>query len=203
MPADKSIVSRLFAPLLYLNLAAMLGGAAWLVSLNQDGPLWMPFIAALFSFFIIPVFSIPAGIFSHLMTVFRAAGRKSGERAMMFCSVGYLIVLIAAWCALMFWYVTHAIAPFAIRAGLLWAAGVSISPLLWWSSTDKTNVFVTVMVEAAEIGVCALCALQLEMPRLITLWEGFAVMACVVTVLTAGRMAYEEKFLKKPDAAGV
>ncbi len=180
-------------------MAALIVSAAWLVSLSLDDVLFIPFILAVLSPLFIPLLAIPAGIFSHFMVAYAAAGQRKKERVMLFCSFGYLVALIAVWCALMFNFVVHRIPISAAKPGLLWAEAVSVSPLLWWANNDRKNVLTMVMVLAAQAGIIVLCGALLAMPVPVSFWRVFFLIGGTVTAVTAGRMFYEEKFLRKPD----
>ncbi len=201
MSSGKNVLSRFFLSLFYLNMAAMVAGAAWLVSLSLVGVLSIPFIVAILSPLFLPLLAVPAGIFSHFMVAYASAGQRTKERVMLFCTFGYLVALIAAWCALLFNFVVQRVPVAAAQPGLLWAAAVSISPLLWWANNDRKNVLTMVMVLAAQAGIIALCVALLATPFLVTFWRVFFLIGGTVTAVTAGRMFYEEKFMRKPDNA--
>ena len=183
-------------PLLGVNLAGLAAAALMLVSQGQAQVIWLGFIMLAFSPFIIPILLIPAGIFSHFMTVYAAAGKASRERLMFILSLGYSILFLTFWCTGIFNYVTHSVAPQALRDGVLWAGAAALAPLLWWSSRDAGNTFVMMMVEMAQVAMIALSAVRLLVGES-SFWTSFCAFGGFLVLVAAGQSLYEKKFMDK------
>ena len=117
---------------------------------------------------------------------------------MFLSSLAYLILFLTLWCAGLFEYITHSVAPFALYAGLLWACTAAVSPLLWWSSRDRDNLFIMTMVEGAQAAIIVLSIVRLAFGES-SFWSSFAVLGGIIGLLTAAQVIYEEKFLKKME----
>ncbi len=199
MQALKNIVSRLLIPLLTLNLAGLAAAALWLVSYSQWQVIWIGFMMLLFSSNIIPLFLIPAGVFSHFMNLYRAAQRPQKEKTMFFLSVAYILLFLTFWCTGIFEYVTYSVLPRAAGAGVLWACTAALTPLLWWSSRDRDNIFIMLMVEGAQLAMIAVVAARL-LAGVTSFWTYFAVFGTVMAAIAATQAVYEKNFMNKAEA---
>lgn len=161
MPSLKSIVTGLQKPLFALNLAGMAVSAAWLTSVGQWQVMWLGVAMLLFSPMIIPLLLMPAGIFSHFMSVYRSVNNHKRERLMFVLSLAYIILFLALWCTGIFDYVAQNVAPQAAQPAALWSCAAAIAPLLWWSSRDMNNTFILLLVQVTELGMIGLSAVWL------------------------------------------
>lgn len=183
-------------PLLTLNLAGLALAALWLGVQSQWQVVWLGFVMLIFSPYIIPTLLIPAGIFSHFIGVYNAQQQPDKERMMFILSLSYIILFMTFWCVGVFEYVTHSVQPKALLAGLLWASTAALEPLLWWSSRDRSNIFIMTMVEAAQLAILALAAIRL-MTGASSFWLSFAEFGAIMAVVAAGQAIYEDKFMNK------
>ena len=183
-------------PLLYLNLAGLAAGAVWLGMQGQWQVIWIGFIMIFFSPYVIPILVMPAGIFSHFMALYHAKQRAERERAMFFMSLASIVLFLTFWCTGVFEYVTHSVTSSAMGAGLLWACASALTPLLWWSSRDRANIFIITMVEVTQIAVIVLCATRLLLGQS-AYWPSFAICCSIITAAAVAQAIYEEKFMNK------
>jgi hypothetical protein len=191
----KSIVTRFHKPLFAINLAMLAVSAAWLSDFSQWQVMWIGVVMLLFSPMIIPLILLPAGIFSHFMTVYHAMNDPRRERHMFVLSLGYIILFLALWCAGIFDYVMQNVSPRAAEPAVLWADAAAMAPLLWWSSRDTNNIFILLLVQSAQLGVIGLAAVWLwhgPIPFGL-MFPGFTVyLAAVATV----QGLYEKRLVK-------
>lgn len=186
-------------PLLGINLAGLALAALWLVSLGQMQVIWIGLMMLFFSPVIIPLILIPAGVFSHFMSLYQAAKRADRERLMLLLSLGYIILFLAFWCTGIFEYVTHSIAPHATAAGVLWASTAALVPLLWWSRRDAENVFIMMMVEMTQVAMIAVSVLRLFRGES-SFWMTFGILAGFLAFVAAMQSVYEKKFMNRSGA---
>jgi len=161
VPSLKIIVTRLHKPLFALNLAGLAVGGAWLSNFSQWQVMWLGVGMLLFSPMVIPLILMPAGIFSHFLSVYHAHNNRRLERRMFVLSLGYIILFLALWCAGIFNYVLQNVSPRAVEPAVLWAGAAAMAPLLWWSSRDTNNLFILLLVQAAQLGVIGLAIVWL------------------------------------------
>lgn len=196
MPSLKKIVSAVLSPLLYLNLAGMTAAALWLGVLGQWQVMGIGVMMVFFSPYIIPLLLLPAGFFSRLMVLFGQMQKPGVERAMLACSLGYIVAFMTFWCTYIFDLVTHAVVPAAAFAAMLFANAAAVGPLLWWVSKDRENIFIITMVEMTQVGMLALLALRLLQGNT-TFWPTFAIFAALLALVAGAQLLYEKRALKK------
>lgn len=197
----KKITSAILHPLFYANLAAMGFGALWLVTLGQWQVMGFGTIMVFLSPYILPLLMMPAGVFSNFMVRYQNNGNKSRERVMFACSLGYILAFLAAWCAFVFGRVLQGVAPHAEMAGLVWAASLTIGPLLWWVGKDTNNVFMISMVEVAQLAVLALVVLRVVTEE--TAFDVFfAVVSAFLLAATLAQLLYDEVTTRKGKSGG-
>lgn len=191
----KSIVTRLHKPLFALNLAMLAVSAAWLSNFSQWQVMWLGVAMLLVSPMIIPLILLPAGIFSHFMTVYHATKNQRLERRMFVLSLGYIILFLALWCAAIFDYVTQSVASAAVEPAVLWAGAAAMAPLFWWSSRDLSNIFVLLLVQSAQVGIIGLALIWLLHGPVSfgLMFPGFAVF---LAAIAAAQGLYEKRVVK-------
>lgn len=180
----RAFLLALYRPLVFLNLAALLAGAAWVAMSAQWRAIGAVFALLVFSPYIIPVLLMPSGIFSHFMSQARQQGRTRRERVFFVLSLGYVLVFLAGWSALIFTYLAGGIAS---GAGLLLGAGAAMLPLLRWISADKDNLFIWGLVALTQLALLLLAALQL-----VGGWA-FALVFGLLALAAAAQGIYEKK----------
>jgi len=193
----RRVVSFLFMPLLYINLAGLAAGTVWLAALSQWQFIGFSVIIVFFSPQIIPVVLMPAGVFSHFMNRYQDAGRQGKTQAMFILSVAYILLFMTLWCVGVFGYAMGSAGPATRWAVLLWASTAAVLPLFLWSSHDRSNIFIITTVEMAQAGVLILGAVRLWGIAL-SFWPSFAVFGGLLALAALVQAVYEEKFMNKP-----
>ncbi|MCE9507107.1 MAG: hypothetical protein K8R48_02170 [Alphaproteobacteria bacterium] len=195
----KRIVSFLFMPLLYINLAGLAAGAVWLAALSQWQFVGFGVVIAFFLPQLIPVLLMPAGILSHFMSLHQSAGRQGKAQAMFILSVAYILLFMTLWCVSIFVYAMGGAGPGTRWAVLLCASAAAVLPLFLWSSHDRGNIFIITMVEMAQAGILLLGAVRLWGIAL-SFWPSFAVFGGLLALAALIQAVYEEKVMNKPVA---
>ena len=194
----RRIVARLLMPLLGLNLAGLGAAALWLVSEGQMQVIWLGFTMLFLSPLIIPILLIPAGVFSHYMAHYGAAGRTDREKLMFFLSLAYIIMFLTFWCIGIFEYVTQNVGSRAHEPGVLWASTTALAPLLWWCSRDPNNFFIMLLVEAAQGAVLILAAVLLLKGEN-SFWLFFSAFGGFLALVATLRSVYEKKYINQVE----
>lgn len=195
-PSFKTVADKLLSLLIYANIAAMAAAALWLGLARQWQVVWIGVVMLLASPYVVPIALIPSGIFAHFMSAFHARGDVGKERLMFLCTVGYLIGFISLWCASVFAYVMNNIAPQAVAVGLLWSATSAVLPLLWWAARDRGNLFIMILVEAAQLAVFVPVIAHLKTGDT-SFWPCFFSIVAVLALEAVGQHFYEKKFIEK------
>lgn len=196
----KRIISHLLMPLFALNLAGLGIAALWLVSEGQMQVIWLGFVMLFLSPLIIPILLVPAGVFSHYMTHYSAAGRPDKERLMFVLSLAYIILFLTFWCMGIFEYVMESVSSRALAPGLLWSSSAAIAPLLWWSRRDRNNFFIMMLVETAQLAMIALSVVWL-LKGAGSFWLASGILGGILLFVAVLQSVYEKKFMEKPDGA--
>lgn len=103
-------------------------------------------LALTVSFYALPLSLLPAGIFSHFMTVYEGTARG---RVFLLLSLFWLVFMLAFWSVGVFAYLSPQ--PF-------FAVAAACAPLQLWSLRDRDNIFVGTLVLAAQVGILIICA---------------------------------------------
>lgn len=196
MPSlSRRVFSSLLTPLLYANIAALGLGGLWLGAVAQWQVIWVGFMGLMLSPYLIPIMLMPAGIFSHLMTRYRTAHRPVAERVMFICSLAYVLFFMTLWSSGIFEYVQGATSPSALYPALVWGAAGALTPLLWWASRDRANLFVCEMVEVAQVAVLVLALLRLVGIDM-SFGHAFLLVGAIMVFAAGGEALYEKKYMK-------
>ncbi len=187
--------ASLLTPLLYANLGALGLSGLWLGAMSQWQVIWIGMMGLILSPYLIPILLMPAGIFSHFMVRHQVTKRKSAERGMFLCSLAYVLFFMTLWSAGIFDYVLASTQPIALVPALAWGAAGAITPLLLWASRDRTNLFVSQMVEAAQGAVLVLVALRLFGIDL-SFGRTFLLVGAIMVATAVGEAFYEKIFMK-------
>lgn len=180
-------------PLLYLNMAGMALGAAWLASLSQWPLIGLAALLLILSPYVIPLLMIPVGVFSHLMLIYRAAQRPWAERAMFALSMAYLLLFFSFWCTGLFEYVMQRVGQSTSgAAALIWANAAALAPLLLWVSRDRDNIFMVALAELAQLALLAL-SLWRFFAGPGSFWGSFAVFGGLLALAALIQALYEAK----------
>jgi len=197
MPKLKDIAPRLLTPLLYANLGVTLLGFALLTAAGQWALIGTGIVLLIFSPFILPPLAVPAGVMAHLMAKARAEGNAKKENILFLSSSGYMVLLLAFWCAgVVSYFMMHTVV-IAAKPGLLWAAGLAMTPLFWWSIRDRENLFIALLVEVAQIVTLALAGLSFFGGDTVSFWPSALLYTAIMGIFARFVILHEEKSLSR------
>jgi len=157
----KKIVLAALTPLMRANIVGLVIGAMWVGMTMQWKLIGIGLITACLSSYLIPILLMPVGIFSHLMLVFSRMRQKSMEQLMFVLSVAYILLFLTMWCVCILDFVMTYIGMGSVVGGLIWADSIAMLPLLLWINRDRGNIFILIIVEAAQIAILLLSAIKL------------------------------------------
>jgi hypothetical protein len=188
-----AIVKKSLNPLITINGLLLMISGVWLLMSGEWVVIWMPLLGVFISPLVFPILMFPAGLFAGIMTMAERSGRTKTAKVMYFCSLGYLVLLLATYILLCFRLAAPVMGGEKLLPAAVWAVTSGVIPWMIFATNDRDNIpftILTIMAEKAAI-ITILAAIFIGM----SLWTAFFVFCGVMAIFLCVQRAFEKKFL--------